>query len=181
MSRFHAAFAASALGFALASHASQTAAGWSPFRNRTGWRIQYPSTWRYFSCQTCRDPTLTDGYVRFVPADTTQPGMVSVEHLQDKPPHRATAAWLAELEHADNLNPVVWEAAASVNGLRGRTVRYRNDIARVEMEVTYVVQGVRTYAIKFDAEQPGRRAEDLPSYIVFQHMRASFATGPSGR
>ena len=152
---------------------AETISSWRTLHSRTGWSIQYPSSWTTWSCHNCPDSTASGVYVTFGVLSTDD-GTVMVYPLADKPEDQSVPHWLDEVKRSANLNPIFNEQPVSVNGLPGLRVRYKSTSPDIEMDVTYLVAGSKTYEISFDRGSQGKRLEDLPNYDVYRRMVETF-------
>ncbi len=152
-------------------------AGWRTLENRGGWKIQYPPSWKRWSCQSCPDLSAPGVFVSFAASVGGAGGLVRVESLADKPPGEDTAQWFDQTKRAANLNPILTERVCTVNGLQALLVRYRNTAIDVEMEALYVASGSKMFEISFGGEKPHTSLAELPAYSTFQQMVSSFRAG----
>lgn len=150
-----------------ASHDS----AWKTFRSKGGWQIQYPPTWRRWSCMSCSDPTAADVYVTFGrPASAGR--TVMVEPLAPRRDQETQREWVQGAEHTANQNPIVDQDSIDVNGLPAFRVRYRHPAG--EMECFYLVDGSRMFAISTDILNP-------EFYATYRRMVSTFRVTVRGR
>lgn len=65
---------------------------WTRFKNKAGWQISYPSSWRLSSCSQCIDPS--DGIALVILQDPAGKASIIVDRLIDKPANLTDDEWL---------------------------------------------------------------------------------------
>jgi hypothetical protein len=144
---------------------SSSISEWKRFVNRAGWRVNYPPRWHPSSCHACLDLSDPDVFIIFsgsYPDIGPDTGGVMIEHLADKPVDQNVDNWLKEVARDTVLSPIATEEWVSIDG--ARALRVRNRIPSGESENIYLLNGVRTFAIRFPADIR------LGSYAIYQQM-----------
>ncbi len=134
---------------------------WKTLINRAGWSVQCPPGWKVLSCTYCPDVTDPDVFVSFHPPSGH--GVITIEHLADKPVNRSTDQWFDWIEHAADANVRMSEETMSLDGRQAVRVRYRYLGApetEAEREILYVIDKSRTFEISVWVDERGVSIEN---------------------
>jgi len=148
---------------------------WKTLINRAGWSVQCPPGWKVLSCTYCPDVTDPDVFVSFHPPSGH--GVITIEHLADKPVNRSTDQWFDWIEHAADANVRMSEETMSLDGRQAVRVRYRYLDApetEAEREILYVIDKSRTFEISVWVDERGVSIENQLEYPIYQQMLSTF-------